>query len=720
MKKINIIPFLFFLSTLLFGCKVGNDNWVIVTDVQPGVYVTGEATAFTGEAPASQLLTLKDYDPAETEVPSNVLAIDTWLKAGAPFSITISNGGEDMAKYGNGGEVSSTDRSSIYTLSAGGSEFTVPADGLYRLLVDTSLSQIHIIPINWGVIGAATPGAWDKETPLTEVTYNEGGFLATFTAKVVLTAGEYKFRYSGDWGYTFTASSGDLKYHTNIGGANAGMTLPMSGGVIDGAAGGQNLAATSGGEYQMTVTYDLRTRVYKMSAKILGEPTPPPAVTLPTEMFLIGSVNGWDWNNAWSLIPVNGFVGPNGTNGQSKYWTIRYFNAGDEFKFNNVKTWEGGTEFGFAAVTAPEKGGLSDNGGNIKVGTAGWYIVVVTTTLSEDGASLTNNVELFDPNVYLIGDTIGGWDIPNDFKFTVPETADGEFVSPALTTDGEVRIAIALEGIDWWRTEFIILDGKIAFRGNEGDQTRVRGAAGDKVYLNFTEGTGRIGEGGSTPPPAPAVTLPAEMYLIGSINGWDWNKAEALVPVNGYVGPNGTGGKSMYWMIRHFNAGDEFKLNGTKAWDKNEFGFAAVSAPEKGDLSDNGGNIKVGTAGWYILLVTNTLSEDGSAVTNDVRLLDPDIYLLGGTVGEVWDIPNDFKFAVPEAADGEFVSPAMTADGEVRMAIVLDGIDWWRTEFIVLDGKIAFRGNGGDQERVQASAGNKVYLKFADGTGRIE
>ena len=497
MKKINIIPFLFFLSTLLFGCKAGNDNWVIVTDVQPGVYVTGEATVFTGEAPASQLLTLKDYDPLETEAPAEVVAIDTWLKAGAPFSITIARGGEDMAKYGNGGEVSSTDRSSVYTLTAGGADFTVPADGLYRLLVDTSLSQIHIVPIKWGVIGAATPGAWDKETPLSEVSFDEANYLASFTSKVILTTGEYKFRYSGDWGYSFTATAGALKYHTNIGGAAAGTTLPMGGGFIDGAAGGQNLATTAGGEYQVTVTYNLRSRVYQMSTKLIGEPTPPPAVTLPTEMFLIGSVNGWDWNNAWSLIPVNGFVGPQGADGVSKYWTIRYFNAGDEFKFNNVKSWNG-TEFGFAAVSAPEKGALTDNGGNIKVGTAGWYIVVVTTTLSEDGASLSNDVTLLDPNIYLVGPTNGGtWATPNDFLFSVPDTADGEFVSPAFVgasngSDGGVRIAIALEGIDWWKTEFMVFDGKIEFRGNGGDQPQKPGEVGQRVYLKFADGTGRI------------------------------------------------------------------------------------------------------------------------------------------------------------------------------------------------------------------------------------
>ena len=40
--------------------------------------------------------------------------------------------------------------------------------------------------------------------------------------------------------------------------------------------------------------------------------------------------------------------------------------------------------------------------------------------------------------------------------------------------------------------EFMVFDGKIVFRGNDGDQERVKGQTGQKLYLNFTEGTGSI------------------------------------------------------------------------------------------------------------------------------------------------------------------------------------------------------------------------------------
>ena len=48
------------------------------------------------------------------------------------------------------------------------------------------------------------------------------------------------------------------------------------------------------------------------------------------------------------------------------------------------------------------------------------------------------------------------------------------------------------EGVEWWQTEFIVLDGEIVFRGAGPDQTRVKVGAGQRAYLNFTNGTGSV------------------------------------------------------------------------------------------------------------------------------------------------------------------------------------------------------------------------------------
>ena len=91
---------------------------------------------------------------------------------------------------------------------------------------------------------------------------------------------------------------------------------------------------------------------------------------------------------------------------------------------------------------------------------------------------------------------LGGGGVKNveaEHLFSVPEGKDGEFVSPAFKAEDEIRVCVhPKEAIDWWRMEFMVFDGKIVFRGNDGDQERVKGQTGQKLYLNFTEGTGSI------------------------------------------------------------------------------------------------------------------------------------------------------------------------------------------------------------------------------------
>ena len=55
------------------------------------------------------------------------------------------------------------------------------------------------------------------------------------------------------------------------------------------------------------------------------------------------------------------------------------------------------------------------------------------------------------------------------------------------------------------------------------------------------------------------------------------------------------------------------------------------------------------------------------------------------------------------------------------MCVVLDGFDWWKSEFVLSkEGKIVYRGDGGDMAAVNVTAGEKAYLKFADGTGEYK
>ena len=102
-------------------------------------------------------------------------------------------------------------------------------------------------------------------------------------------------------------------------------------------------------------------------------------------------------------------------------------------------------------------------------------------------------LETYTPDVYLIGNTAGSWNVEAANLFSVPASKDGEFVSPAFVAEDEIRVCVhPKESVDWWRMEFIVLDGKIDYRGNGPDQARVKGQAGQRLYLNFTNGTGSV------------------------------------------------------------------------------------------------------------------------------------------------------------------------------------------------------------------------------------
>lgn len=225
-----------------------------------------------------------------------------------------------------------------------------------------------------------------------------------------------------------------------------------------------------------------------------------PPVTVPEKLYLVGSFNKWSWDNALEMIPVNG--SPN------IFWHLVYLDGEGNsagVKFNSDKVWNKNAA-GFEKITINP---ASDNAADIinansNIGSSkpGWYLMIVECTVV--GRDIKYNVTFNKPNVYLQGvcTAAGGWDLIPDNLFSVPATADGEFVSPAIGnavsggpsgSDPGVRICVKIPNADWWKSEFIVYDKKIAYRGNGGDQTpRVAGAVGQKVYLNFTKETGEI------------------------------------------------------------------------------------------------------------------------------------------------------------------------------------------------------------------------------------
>lgn len=110
-------------------------------------------------------------------------------------------------------------------VSDGEANITVAEDGFYRLRlpgnVSTSMTY-ELVKSTWGVIGSATPGAWDNSTTMTFAPVGRGKYKWTITMN--LLPGEFKFRENNGWAVNLGASAGNsLAYNTgNIAIADAG------------------------------------------------------------------------------------------------------------------------------------------------------------------------------------------------------------------------------------------------------------------------------------------------------------------------------------------------------------------------------------------------------------------------------------------------------------------------------------------------------------------
>lgn len=216
-----------------------------------------------------------------------------------------------------------------------------------------------------------------------------------------------------------------------------------------------------------------------------------PPVNLPSHVYTVGNFCDWKWDNCFDMVQVYGT--------DNTFWRLVYIDDRG-IKFNSAAEWNG-SEVDYADITVSGdcKDDIIDNGGNIASKNPGWYLVIVTTSVVN--REIHYDVQFNKPTIWLIGPAAGSTDYAEEaegWSFTVPTTKDGDFVSPAFAGsvpggDGDgVRMYVKIPGHDWWHSEFVVLSDKIAYRATGGDQDRVAGSAGQKVYLNFSKGTGEI------------------------------------------------------------------------------------------------------------------------------------------------------------------------------------------------------------------------------------
>jgi hypothetical protein len=355
--------------------------------------------------------------------------------------------------------------------------FTVPSDGLYHIIMDIDTETFVIAPIPfWAIIGGATALGWaDTEMPM------DGAFsLDAVSFKVEdleLRAGDFKFRYGGGWKLEIVGE--DVKANTNFGGEVSG-TLPDLTTTLERGGANYPLAAEQEGVYTVMIEWTVADG-FKSSLTKTGDVEP---LDYPEELYMIGaSVGGWDWANVdLPMIPVH--------SKPHLFWKIVWIEAGVTdagYKFAPQKDWIG--DFGYDG-NDPVDGIYQKGGDNMpEPDESGYYMVVVNFE--------TEEIAVVDPQVYLIGNTVGSWDTAYaDALFTVDNANEVITLTRSLEAD-ELRMYAWFDKgwfTDWWQSEFMILEGVIEFRGKGDDQERVNiDPAGEyKIDLNFRNHTGSI------------------------------------------------------------------------------------------------------------------------------------------------------------------------------------------------------------------------------------
>ena len=195
--------------------------------------------------------------------------------------------------------------------------------------------------------------------------------------------------------------------------------------------------------------------------------------------------------------------------------------------------------------------------------------------------------------------------------------------------------------------------------------------------------------------------LPEACYLIGEgIKGWEIQKGDALAMIPAHSEPG------CFWAIRHIEAEKGFKFSQIATdWGKDFTGLG----------TDTGYTVKesncfVAETGLYMIEVDYS--------KNVVTVSKAVVCGMGDVFGS-WD-EGKYPFTV----SGQTMTATATNAANLRMYAVSTFAaatgNWWHREFNIYEGKISYRGTGGEQAAVPVTAGQTITLDFNAGTGTIK
>ena len=612
------------------------------------------------------------------------------LAAGDEFKFRKDAGWDVNFGYADG--VESYTLGEEFAVGQGGANIIIAEDGAYDLFLDPENATAKIIKTQavvldpyaayteaspWSVIGSFNSWGGDVEMV-------SNGTLHVCKAIALNAGDEWKFRKDADWtvNYGYVKGSG---------------TQYVLGEDFEVAQDGDNIIIAEDGVYDLIL--DPENATAKVIASVAVEqPEPPTPVVKPEAWSLIGTLSGSSWDKDFDLTNVSGDI-----------WKIRsvVVTAKDEFKIRADHDWAksvGGPEENSTStidetnpygVFKPELGvAFEAKDKNIQIGKDGLFDVTF------DYAANTILIEEHIPAWSLIG-MINDTQWNTDFVMT---EKDGVWTSPVVKINGGFKLRY---DYSWDNDDNIC-----------GIEPGTEVTVGKPMTLVHPGGDITLPEGNYKVQFTPAtlecliteVKYPEALYMVGAdFGGWNWSDdgVVELIPVlhNPDWNANAEG---QFWTIRYFKAGNGFKFNSHRDWDGGQFGALETN---EGFTNDNDGNVQVPADGLYMVHIDFKRS---------ILHLEPArIYAVGATVGDgAWAEGLAEGLFKNEGAKASFT---VQRAGELRMyaASEISTSDCWTREFIILDGKIEYRGNGGDQTRVNVLKDQVVTLDFNAGTGTI-
>jgi hypothetical protein len=470
---------LFITATLILGSCLKEDP----LNIDDGIYIKGTSIAFTSYDKKGMMKPALNEVNGQPREGLYEIFISVSSESGGFNIIEVNDNtrtkygpatSENIALTGENGQITGTIRKGVFGPDAG--VFTVPESGLYHIIIDNQTSTYVISPVSEISLYSHSAGEEWTETEIPLKGSFDKSIMIFETTGLHLAEGEYRFRYGH--GDKIEVVGSEVKVHTSFGGIISGSMPSFE---LSMTPGGNNYLI--GNEYQGTYTLDI---FWSVGVSFAAQMTETGSSDFPEKLFMIGDgistltgEDAWNWDlNDYEMIPV-----------QSKpnlFWKIVWLNNTGEIRFAPQKTNE--NDFG---KEGEEVNGLYNIGEqNISVpGNKGYYMVAVNL--------LTEQIYIGEPEVYLIGDLVGSWDLQNtQGRFAIDNSYEILYIMKALK-GGNLKMYAWLNNVDWftywWNAEFTVDNNEIKYAGSGTSLNNYyMPEGGYKISLNFKTGSGLI------------------------------------------------------------------------------------------------------------------------------------------------------------------------------------------------------------------------------------